>query len=84
MNADMLKRVVRAIADGTQNDLDRLAAKIVESEQRTGHEKLANQLEAILKQSRPRAASQGIQRTRPSRRDHKHRRVSRYGTFSSL
>ena len=53
MNADILKRVVRAIADGSQNDLDRLADKIVEAERRTGHVKLAAQLEAILKQPRP-------------------------------
>lgn len=53
MNSDILKRVVRAIADGSQNDLDRLAGKIVEAERRVGHEKLADQLEAILKQPRP-------------------------------
>lgn len=54
MNADILKRVVRAIADGSQNDLERLADKIVESERRTGHKKLAEQLEAILRQPRKR------------------------------
>ena len=54
MNADILKRVVRAIADGSQNDLDRLADKIVEAERRTGHKRLADQLEAILKQPRKR------------------------------
>ena len=54
MNSDILKRVVRAIADGSQADLDRLADKIVESERRIGHKKLADQLEAILKQPRPR------------------------------
>jgi SpoVK/Ycf46/Vps4 family AAA+-type ATPase len=53
MNANILKRVVRAIADGSQSDLDRLADKIVETERRTGHKKLADQLEAILKQPRP-------------------------------
>ena len=53
MNADILKRVVRAIADGSQNDLDRLADKIVESERKTGHVRLAAQLEAILKQPKP-------------------------------
>jgi SpoVK/Ycf46/Vps4 family AAA+-type ATPase len=53
MNANILKRVVRAIADGSQSDLDRLADKIVEAERRTGHKKLADQLEAILKQPRP-------------------------------
>jgi SpoVK/Ycf46/Vps4 family AAA+-type ATPase len=52
MNADILKRVVRAIADHSQDDLDRLAEKIVEGERRTGHTRLANQLEAILKQPR--------------------------------
>lgn len=57
MNADILKRVVRAIADGSQNDLDRLADKIVESERLTGHVRLAAQLEAILKQPRPKRPS---------------------------
>ena len=57
MNANILKRVVRAIADGSQSDLDRLAEKMVEAERRTGHTKLADQLEAILKQPRPRGNS---------------------------
>jgi SpoVK/Ycf46/Vps4 family AAA+-type ATPase len=59
MNADILKRVVRAIADGSQNDLDRLADKIVEAERRTGHKRLADQLEAILKQPRKRVNGHG-------------------------
>jgi SpoVK/Ycf46/Vps4 family AAA+-type ATPase len=50
MNAEILKRVVRAIASGSQPDLNRLAHKIVEDERRTGHNKLADQLESILKQ----------------------------------
>lgn len=54
MNANILKRVVRAIADGSQSDLDRLAIKIVEAERRTGHAKLADELDAILKQPRTR------------------------------
>src|SRR6202048_744900 len=54
MNADMLKRVVRAISDGSPHDLQRLAKKIVDLERRTGHLKLADQLEAILNQPRPR------------------------------
>lgn len=54
MNADILKRVVKAIADGSQNDLDRLAGKIIDSERRVGHVRLATQLEAILKQPKPR------------------------------
>ena len=55
MNADIIKRVVRAIADGSQEDLDRLACKIVEAERHTGHKNLADQLDAILKQTRPRS-----------------------------
>jgi SpoVK/Ycf46/Vps4 family AAA+-type ATPase len=58
MNAEMMKRVVRAIADRSQLDLDRLASKLVETERRTGHAKLADQLEAILKSSRPRIETQ--------------------------
>ncbi len=52
MNADILKRIVRAIASGSQDDLTRLAHTVVESERRTGHTKLAEQLEAILKKPR--------------------------------
>ena len=51
MNADLLKRVVRAIADGSQTDLQQLATKVVESERRSGHIKLAAQLESILEKS---------------------------------
>ncbi len=54
MNADIMKRVVRAIADGSQGDLDQLAHKIVEAERRTGHTKLADQLQGILNRPRPR------------------------------
>lgn len=57
MNADMLKRVVRAISDGSQRDLQELAKKIVDLERRTGHLKLAEQLESILNQPRPRRIS---------------------------
>jgi len=53
MKADMLKRVVRAISDGSQQNLERLAKKIVDAERQTGHIKLADQLEAILNQARP-------------------------------
>jgi SpoVK/Ycf46/Vps4 family AAA+-type ATPase len=57
MNADILKRVVRAISEGAQDDLDRLAVKIVEGERKTGHVRLAEQLDAILKQPRPKRQS---------------------------
>lgn len=53
MNADIIKRIVRAIAEGAHDDLDRLARKVAESERRTGHTKLAAELDAIL--SRPRS-----------------------------
>jgi ATP-dependent 26S proteasome regulatory subunit len=56
MNADILKRIVRAIADGSKGDLDRLARKVVESEREIGHSRLAEELERILnKPKRPQA-----------------------------
>lgn len=63
MNADILKRVVRAIADGSQTDLDRLAGKIVEAERKTGHVRLAEQLDAILKQ--PKVLRSAVPRSAP-------------------
>ena len=53
MNADILKRLVRAIADGSQDDLERLVHTVVESERQVGHTKLAEQLEGILKRRTP-------------------------------
>ena len=58
MNADILKRIVRAIADGSQGDLERLAHTVVESERQVGHTKLAEQLDAILKRPRTAKSSQ--------------------------
>ena len=56
MNADTLKRIIRAIADGSQDDLGRLARKVVESERDSGHSRLADELETILnKPKKPRA-----------------------------
>ncbi len=54
MNAEILKRLVRAIADGSPGDLTQLARKIVDAERRTGHDKLADQLDSIL--SRPKSS----------------------------
>ncbi len=54
MNADILTRVVRAIADGSPDDLDRLAQKIIDDERRTGHRVLAGKLEAILRRAKER------------------------------
>ena len=48
MNADILKRIVRAIAEESQDDLKRLARKVVDVERSNGHTKLAEQLDTIL------------------------------------
>jgi hypothetical protein len=62
MNSEILKRVVRAIADGSQGDLDRLALKMVDAERKTGHERLANELQSILVHTtrRKRVAPRGL------------------------
>jgi SpoVK/Ycf46/Vps4 family AAA+-type ATPase len=79
LKADTLKRVIRAIADGSPDDLERLAAKIVHDERRTGHEKLADQLESILRIQKarktdypatPRATSDNRMRDLPVSRRH--------------
>ena len=62
MNADILRRVVRAIAMGSQPDLERLASTIVEAQRRTGHPRLADELQAILKQPRPTRISPSVSR----------------------
>lgn len=59
MNAEILKRLVRAIAEGSQSDLDRLAHKVVEAERKTGHRRLADQLESILSESKRRPNGNG-------------------------
>ena len=61
MNADMIKRIVQAIADGSQSDLGRLAHKVVERERQSGHGKLADHLQAIL--NRPRTRKSAIATT---------------------
>jgi SpoVK/Ycf46/Vps4 family AAA+-type ATPase len=52
MNADTIKRIIRAIADDSPDDLKRLAKKVVADERESGHERLAEELEKIL--NRPR------------------------------
>ena len=60
MKSEMLKRLVRAIAMRSQEDLDRLAETIVDGERRSGHERLANELESILgNHSKPKRSSRG-------------------------
>jgi SpoVK/Ycf46/Vps4 family AAA+-type ATPase len=53
MNADIIRRIVRAIAEGSHSDLERLARTVVESERKVGHVKLADQLAAILSRPKP-------------------------------
>lgn len=48
MKAQLLKRLIRAIAEGSQRDLDELVHQVIESEKQTGHTKLAAQLEGIV------------------------------------
>jgi SpoVK/Ycf46/Vps4 family AAA+-type ATPase len=57
MNADILKRLIRAIANGTPDDAERVARKVIEAERETGHTKLAKELEAILNKPRPAKAN---------------------------
>lgn len=52
MNADTLKRVFRAIAEGSPSDLTRVARSIVDAERQGGHLRLADELSAILAESR--------------------------------
>ena len=48
MNADMTRRVMRAIVEGSQSDLDSLAKKMIAAERKNGHTRLAEELERIL------------------------------------
>ena len=60
MNADILKRLVRAIAEGSQDDLNHLARKVIETERETGHGKLAAELDKIFERARSRNIGQGV------------------------
>jgi SpoVK/Ycf46/Vps4 family AAA+-type ATPase len=57
MKADLLRRIMAAIANGSQCDLDRLARSIIEAERRLGHTKVAGQLQSII--NKPRSARNG-------------------------
>jgi SpoVK/Ycf46/Vps4 family AAA+-type ATPase len=78
MNADILKRLVRAIGEGAQEDLNSLAKKVIEAERETGHTKLAGELDKILERSRSRASSSPVPDLRelPSSRRHRELLVS--------
>lgn len=49
MKAEMLKRLFHAIADDNEDSLRKLTSKIIEEERLRGHEKLAKDLEEVLK-----------------------------------
>ena len=49
MNAELTKRLFKAIAAGSDKDLERLCRKIIDDETGKGHTLLADQLDAILK-----------------------------------
>ncbi|QDV73737.1 AAA family ATPase [Botrimarina mediterranea] len=63
MKAEMIKRIVRAIADGSQEDLSRLAQRVVETERERGHERLAGELSQIL------AGGKSAKPSRPTTQD---------------
>ncbi len=48
MNAETLKRVFRAIVEGSPSDLNSVARSIVDAERQGGHTRLADELSAIL------------------------------------
>lgn len=75
MNANTLKRVVRAIADGSHDDLQRLVSQIIETERRTGHKRLAEELAAIL--NKPRSHKRAGQPTGDAERSLKELPISR-------
>lgn len=54
MNAEIMKRMVRAIVDGSKSDLERLAQALVDAERKSGHRRLAEELAAILAKPRSR------------------------------
>lgn len=48
MNATLLKRLIRAIKINDSQSLSQIAATIIETERKKGHEKLAKQLEELI------------------------------------
>ena len=50
MKAEIVKRLFRAIKDGSQQDLLMLANTIIDEEIKKGHDLLAKQLAEILRQ----------------------------------
>jgi SpoVK/Ycf46/Vps4 family AAA+-type ATPase len=61
VRATILKRIARAISDGSWEDLERLIHSIIEAERRSGHLKVAEQLQSII--SKPRKLRTASTRT---------------------
>ncbi|MBX3448206.1 MAG: ATP-binding protein [Planctomycetaceae bacterium] len=57
MNAALMKRIVRAIAERSTDDLDALAELLIESERSSGHVRIAEQLESAFRSARQGADS---------------------------
>lgn len=53
MNAELLKKLFRAIGQAPSSELEKLCAVVIEDERKKGHETLARQLSRILESSRP-------------------------------
>lgn len=53
MNAELLKRLFRAIGQAPTSELERLCDVVIEEEKKKGHETLARQLSRIRESSRP-------------------------------
>src|SRR5690606_2052276 len=52
MNAQLLKKLFRAIGEGKEPALNKVALEIVKDERRRGHERLAGELEKVLGEGR--------------------------------
>ncbi len=76
MNADLTKRLFKAIALGSEKDLDSLCRKIISAEDSKGHALLASQLEGILKTKKttpsevPKTDSERVLQSLPLSRRH--------------
>jgi SpoVK/Ycf46/Vps4 family AAA+-type ATPase len=53
MNSDLLKRLFRAVNEGSEVSLRKVASSIVDDERKKGHDLLARQLEDILSAPKP-------------------------------
>ena len=60
MKSDILRRIMRAIAMGSQEDLNRLAQKVVDAERRSGHSRLADELDTILRDTEKRRPNRNV------------------------